>query len=318
MFDKKYTMKYSIKSIVLLLIIGISTSCNQMKEEEIAEIGIKSCRKLAPFIKQLGFNPATSAFSTTENKMKGIVLIQFPQGANDTARKIYQDSTWKQFGYMGSITTDDNGSTYTAAIPMVNTLDLPIKEMNKVYKIDAITGKMNVFCTLPKPDSVEGIVPFAILGVYFDCHAKVLYVSSVAGSTRDVENGVIYAIDVATAKVIDQLKGYDAMGLFVGGINNEKRLFFGSARKPNINSIELTKDGSFKNKNIKQEISLDNLGSRGNDKARRIRYDKAGNLIIYGIEFNYSLAAQSQKPETGYQFNYNEDEKKWEFYKIVH
>jgi hypothetical protein len=307
--------KINILSIVVSLVF--ITSCNQMKEEEIAEIGIKPCRNLAPFIKQLGFNPSTSAFSTTEAKMKGVVLIQFPQNANDTTRKMYQDSSWKQFGYMGSLTTDDNGNAYTAGIPMVNTLDLPFKEMNKVYKIDANTGKMNVFCTLPKPDSAEGTVPFAILGVYFDCHAKVLYVSSVAGSTRDEEKGIIYAIDIATAKVIDELNGNDAMGLFVGGINNEKRLFFGSARKPIIHSIELTKDGSFKNKNIKQELSLDNLGPRGSDKARRIRYDKAGNLIIYGIEFNYSLAAQSNKPETGYQFNFDENEKKWSFYKIL-
>ena len=304
--------------ITIISIILVSISCKEkMSEEEIGQIGITSCRKPAPFIKQLNFNPARSAFSTTENKIKGIVLIQFPENSNDTIRKIYQDSTWKQFGYMGSITTDDNGNVYTAGIPMVNTLDLPFKEMNKVYKIDAITGKMSLFSTLPKPDSTEGIVPYGILGVYFDCHAKVLYVSSVAGSTRDVENGVIFAIDISTAKVIDELKGYDAMGLFIGGINDEKRLFFGSARKPYINSIELNKKGLFKNKDIKQELSLDNLGPRGNDKPRRIRYDKAGNLIIYGIEFNYSLAAQTNKPETGYQFNYNEAEKKWEFFKIL-
>lgn len=306
--------KINILSILVILVF--ITSCNQMKEDEIAEIGIKPCRELAPFIKQLGFNPITSAFSTTENKKKGIVLIQFPQNATDTVRKIYQDSTWKQFGYMGSITTDHKGNTYTAGIPLVNTLDLPFKEMNKVYKIDAITGKMNVFCILPKPDSTEGIVPYAILGVYFDCHAKKLYVSSVAASTRDVEKGIIYVVDVATAQVVDELKDNDAMGLFVGGINNEKRLFFGSARNSYINSVELSKDGSFRNKKIKQEFSLDNLGPRGTDKARRIRYDKAGNLIIYGIEFNFNLAAQTQRPETGYQFNHNYTENKWEFVKV--
>lgn len=310
-------MKNSLKISVAISTILLASCANKMTEEEIAQIGIAPCRKPASFIKKLGFNPNSSAFSTNEKNMKGIVLIEFPQNPLDTIRKFYQDSSWKQFGYMGSITTDDAGNTYTAGIPMVNTLDLPIKEMNKVYKIDAITGKMNLFCTLPKPDSTEGIVPFAILGVYFDCHAKVLYVSSVAGSTRDVENGILYAIDISSAKVIDELRGYDAMGLFVGGLNNEKRLFFGSSRKPVINSIELNKTGLFKNKDVKQELSLDNLGPRGSDKARRIRYDKAGNLIIYGIEFNYSLAAQSNKPETGYQFNYNEEEKKWIFEKIL-
>jgi len=310
-------MKNIIKISAVASVVLFASCADKMTEDEINEIGITSCRKLAPFIKQLGFNPNTSAFSSTELNTKGIVLIQFPQNANDTIRKVYQDSTWKKFGYMGSITTDDKGNAYTAGIPMVNTLDLPIKEMNKIYKIDAITGKMNVFCSLPLPDSIEGIVPFAILGVYFDCHGKKLYVSSVAGSTRDSEKGVIYVVDVNKAEVVDALKGYDAMGLFVGGIDNEKRLFFGSARNPIINSVALNKSGFFKNKNIKKELSLDNLGPRGSDKARRIRFDKAGNLIIYGIEFNYSLAAQSNRPETGYQFNYNEPEKKWEFMNIL-
>jgi hypothetical protein len=34
-------------------------------------------------------------------------------------------------------------------------------------------------------------------------------------------------------------------------------------------------------------------------------------MQIYGVEFNYSLAAQSEKPETFYRFGYNQLEKKW-------
>ncbi|MCX6208027.1 MAG: hypothetical protein NTZ59_00650, partial [Bacteroidetes bacterium] len=238
---------------------------------------------------------------------------------NDTTGfKVYQDSSWKQFGFMGSLTTDETGNVYTANIPMVNNLDVPILAMNKVYKIDAQTGKMNLYCTLPKADSSEGIVPFGVLGVYYDCHGKKLYAATVSGSTRDNEKGVIYVVDIATAKVVDELKGYDAAGVFVGGTTGEKRLYFGSTRGSKVYSTALNKDGIFTNKkSINTELNLDNLGSRGGDKARRIRFDKSGNLLIYGVEFNYSLAAQSEKPETEYQFNYDENEKKWVFYKIV-
>ncbi len=308
------------KIFVIISSILISVSCKEkMSEEEIFGIGTTPCRKPASFIQKIGFNPATAAFTTTDKRLKGVALIQPPQNINDTnGFKIYQDSSWKQFGFMGSLTTDESGNVYTANIPMVNNLDVPIMEMNKVYKIDAQTGKMNLYCTLPKADSTDGVVPYGILGVYYDCHGKKLYVASVSGSTRDVEKGVVYVVDITTAKIIDELKGYDAAGVFVGGSTGEKRLYFGSTRASKIYSVQLNKDGTIANKKkINIELSLDNLGPRGNDKARRIRCDKSGNLLVFGLDFNYNLAAQSEKPETQYQFNFDENEKKWVFYKIL-
>ena len=311
-------MKNSLKISVAIAMFCLASCAGKMTEEEIAQIGIASCRKPASFIKQIGLDPTISAFSTSEARMKGVVLIQFPKIAGDTAnKKIYQDSSWKQFGNMGSLTTDDNGNIYTAPLPVVNNLDFPISELNKIYKIDNTTGKLDLFLSLPKPDTTVEIVPYAVLGVYFDCHGKKLYVASVSGSTRDEEKGVIYVVDINTKKIVDQLKGYDAAGVFVGGTTGEKRLYFGSTRKPNVYSVELTKEGKFKNTEVKTELTLDQLGSRGSDKARRIRYDKFGNLIIYGVEFNYSLAAQTNRLETGYQFNYDETEKKWKFFKTL-
>ena len=312
-------MKYIYKSLPLLFTVILLSSCSgRMTEEEIAQIGIKPCRNPALFIKDVGFNPAHAAFSTTELSVKGLALVQLPMNPHDSAnRKVWQDSTWNKYGHMGSVTTDENGSAYTAPLPFVNNLDMPISELNKIYKVDYITGKMNLYCTLPKPDSANDIVPFGVLGVYYDCHGKKLYAASVSGSTKDAEKGVIYVIDINTAKVVDQLNGYDAAGLFVGGNTGEKRLYFGGLRKSNIYSVELTKDGKFRNTDVKTEMSLDQLGPRGNDKARRIRYDKLGNLIIQGVEFNYSLAAQSNRTETAYQFTYNDEDKKWEFNKII-
>lgn len=312
-------MLSSKKIFTYFLLITIAVSCKEkLSSDELNEIGITPCRKLAPFIKTLGFDGNRSAFSTTQKNTKGIVLIEAPKNVTETNFRIHQDSSWKQFGYLGSITTDNDGNVYTANIPVVNTLEVPVNEMNKVLQIDAKTGKLQVFCELPKPNAKDEIVPFGILGVYFDCHGKKLYVSSVSGSTRDKENGVIYVIDIASKKVVDELKGYDAMGLFVGGTTGEKRLYFGKARNSKVLSVELNKEGLFENKTkIATEVDLDNLGPRGTDKARRIRYDKSGNLLLFGVDFNYSLAAQGDKPETIYQFNFDEVEKKWIFYKIL-
>ncbi len=312
-------MKYIVKLITIIYCLVAVAGCSSgMTEEEITGIGLTPCRNPALFIKNVGFNPARTAFSTTELNYTGVALVELPQNPNDKInRRVWQDSSWKLFGHMASLTTDENGSAYTAPIPLVNNLDVPVSELNNIYKIDYITGKMALFCQLPKPKISNDIVPFGVLGVYYDCHGKKLYAASISGSSRDQEKGVIYVIDINTAKIIDQLEGYDAAGLFVGGNTGEKRLYFGGLRKSNIYSVELNKEGKFKNAKVTTEFSLEQLGPRGNDKARRIRYDKLGNLVIQGVEFDYSLAAQSNRNETTYQFNFNEEEKKWKFYKIM-
>jgi hypothetical protein len=98
--------------------------------------------------------------------------------------------------------------------------------------------------------------------------------------------------------------------LCVGGMTGEKKLYYGSARRPVIYSILLTKAGKFDGI-PKEELSLDMLGPRGDDKARRIRFDKNGDMLIYGIEFNYNLTAPTEKQESFYRFRYYSDVKKW-------
>lgn len=307
-------MKKSIylRSLLIVLLCGTLFSCEEkMTKEEVAQIGISSCRSLAPFVRKVGFNASRSGFSTSESTIKGLVLVQFPDNPADTAnKKVWQHPSWQKFGWLGSITTDNTGAAYTAPIPKVNTLDNPLSQLNKVYKVDPETGELKLFCALPAADTSAGVVSFAVLGVYFDCHANKLYVSTVAGSTRDEEKGKIYVIDQISGKIEDELEGYDAMAVFVGGVTGEKRLYFGSARSSDIYSIELSKSGKFKG-DARKEFSIEDLGPRGDDKARRLRFDPQGNMIVFGVEFNYSLAAQSNKPETIYQFGYDRTASKW-------
>lgn len=304
-----------ISLFVVALACLISSCEEKMPPEEIAEIGIKPCRVPAAFIKNLGFDAQRCAYSTEIGDFKGVLLIQSPLSAIDTPIKRYQHPSWAKFGYMSSISTDDQGNAYTFPIPFVNTLDHNLETIHTIYKIDGQSGEMKLFAQLPKPDSVEGIIPFGLLGIYFDCHGKKLYVSSVSGSTRDKENGNIYVLDPITGKILDQLKHTDAMGICVCGISGEKRLYFGKARTAEIYSIELNKEGMFKGE-PKLAVSLSDRGPRGDDKARKIRFDKYGNMQIHGVEFNFSLAAQSKKPESIYQFIYNSMTGQWDFKEV--
>lgn len=308
-------MKRLLAILFCIQLINLFSCKPEMEEREIRQIGVTFCRKPAKFVSKQGFNPNKSAFSTSDAIYKGLVLVSMPNFNGDTSIKKWQHPSWSKFGWLGPITTDKDGNVYAAPIPKINTLDHKTSEINKVLKVSTETAELTLLTQLPVPDSSSQVVAYGVLGVYYDCHGDKLYVSSVSGSTRDKENGALYVLDIKDGKILDKIEGIDAMGLCVGGITGEKKLYFGSARNSYVNSILLDKAGYFKGK-VQPEFTLDLLGPRGDDKARRIRFDQNGNMNIQGIEFNYSLSAQSEKPETNYLFSYNSSKKIWENKKV--
>ncbi|MCF2446115.1 hypothetical protein L0657_19315 [Dyadobacter sp. CY345] len=309
-------MKF-VKIIFFLVLTVAFFSCakeekeKEMSSDEIVKIGMSPCRSSALFIKDFGFDPTRSDLSTTEPGMVGVVLVEHPRKAADSlSRRTYQDVSWTQNGWMGNTTVDIDGNIYTAPFPKENETNIPLKQMDKVFKIDAKTGKMDVLLELSKPGSSAETVPFAVLGLYYDCHGKKLYVSSVSGSTKTKENGIIYVVDPPTGKVVDQLKGHDAAAVFVGGFTGEKRLYFGGLRTSDIYSVQLTEDGKFKGK-ARSEGTLLHPGNSGNDRARSIRFDENGNLLVSASSFDFTLTDAAVKKETSYQFSYDKGKKKW-------
>ena len=143
------------------------------------------------------------------------------------------------------------------------------------------------------------------------CETGSLYVSSIAGSNRNYEKGCIYQVNATTGNIEDKLTGMDILGMGIAYTSGERRLFFGKARSSEVYSILLDKKGNFLGK-PQFEFTLDGLGPRGDDKVRRIKTDKDGNLEVYGMEFNYNLVAPTEKQETVYRFVYSETDKKWQ------
>jgi len=298
-------------ALVFLAVIIISCGEKKMTEEEVKQIGMSPCRSTAPFIKELGFDPTRSGMSTNEANIRGIVLVEYPRKVADSASKrSYQDVTWNKNGWMGQTTTDAAGNIYTAPLPKENEPGIPLNQMNKVYKIDSETGKMDVLTELPESDRVKGSIPFAVLGIYYDCHGKKLYVSSIAGSTKNKENGIIYVIDPEDGKITDELKGHDAAAVFVGGFSGEKRLYFGGLRTSDIYSVELTHDGKFIGE-VRSEGTLLHKGTSDKDRARTLRFDEKGNMLIEATAFNYGIEDARNKKETSYQFSFDKNKRKW-------
>jgi hypothetical protein len=273
-----------------------------------------NCKLVPPFVGRLGFNPKKSYFSTSEKRTMGLVLLEAvdPLHLQAGTTKKYQDSSWKKAGWLAPIQLDDHGNVFTGPAPFINVLNNPAADQNTIYRIDGQTGTMAPFVKLPLPDSVTDQNPYGIIGLIYLCESGSLYVSTIAGSNRNYEKGVVYQVNAVTGKTEDKLTGMDVLGMGIAYTSNERRLFFGKARTPDVYSIALDKKGGFSGK-PQLEFSLRGLGARGDDKVRRVKTNKDGSLEVYGMEFNFNLVAPSEKQETVYLFVYNETQKKWVF-----
>ena len=74
-------------------------------------------------------------------------------------------------------------------------------------------------------------------------------------------------------------------------------------------------DGSFSGA-AKREILFENIGSRGDDKARRINFVQNAQgfeMDVFGIEFGFNLIAPTEKQETIYRYRYDLAKDGWDY-----
>ena len=300
--------------IMLLIACCLLPILHSSCKEETVDFNANSCKGTPAFIKKMGFDTRSSFLTTSGEKVMGLQLLQSEQPGNANARiiKSFQHPTWKKGGWLAPILIDDAGNIFTSPAPFINILDNPIANNNTIYRVDANTGEMQEFIRLPLQDSINPQNPYGIIAMIYLCETATLYVSSVAGSGLHKENGHIYAISLKSKKIIDQIYNTDAMGMGISYAAGKRQLFFGTGRNSDVLVINLNADGKFSGK-AEPAFTLQNLGARGDDKVRRIKTDNSGNLLVYGMEFNFNLIAPREKQETLYHFNYDETEKKWAY-----
>ncbi len=304
-------IKSVLSKIIAVACIFFLFTISACKEQEVV-FENNDCKAQPPFIKSIGFNPGKSAFSTSEKKIKGLLLIQINANGDTSngGRKTYQHPSWAMGGWLGPIQIDKAGNCFVAPVPVINLIDNPVAKQNIIYKVAAATGEMQKFAELPVTDSSINTNPFGIIGLAYLCETNTLYAASVQGSSRKEEKGFIYAIDAASGKIVDKVSGVDAFGMGISYSSGSRQLYFGSARSSDVFAITLSKEGKFSGKPI-PAFSINNLGPRGDDKVRKIKFDKTGKLQAIAIEFNYNLTAPTEKQENIYTFMWNEQEKRW-------
>ncbi len=283
-----------------------------------AQREIKPCQQEPAFIKTLGFDPLWTGLSTSEKKAIGICLIAFEKKAGESApspqstkASVYQHPSWKEAGYLSTITFDRQGNVYAIPAPLISMLYNKPEKLNTVYQIDAKTGEMGEWISLPFYGKPGVNNPYGLLGIAYDCLQQTMAVASVAGSDRYNERGVIYLIDVQSKKIVDTIRNIDAMGLaFALDEKGNKRLYFGKTRSGELHSVQVANNGKWIRKTKRKELTLEGYGPRGDDKARKIKFN-GNQMVVSGTAFNYNLQASSEKPETVYTFIWLPKEKNW-------
>jgi hypothetical protein len=75
---------------LLLLSIICSITIIPSCKEEVVEYQTNDCKKQPAFIKNVGFDVTKSALSTSEKRMKGLVLIEYNNNPSNGGYRLYQ------------------------------------------------------------------------------------------------------------------------------------------------------------------------------------------------------------------------------------
>ncbi|MGH1542582.1 MAG: hypothetical protein ACRBHB_19315 [Arenicella sp.] len=274
---------------------------------------VNRCSKIPPFIAGLGLQQPV-AIDTLQSVYPGLLVRELQH-----QQRFFQHPSWTGTGHVGSTVRDAAGNIYVIPFPSVGLDTNPMEKRNTVYKVDAVSAKMDILLHLPMGSEHSTRNPFGTMGLAIDCDTNSLYVSSVADSTPQQEEGVIYQIDLDTKRIVDKWKNTDAIGLTVFNFADEKRLYFGSARSSSVFSVQLDATGGFAqpNASARHELSLATIKNGNSTQARKFNFsrDDSGQVILTVVEteFGFRMTAETGRRFKHYPFVLNKDKKRWEY-----
>lgn len=304
---KKPFLMILLTSLIGLILYNIVFGSGKKQNEKVLPIVIgpvNLCRQIPPLAKKNGMKEPL-LIDLRQQGFEGLRIIEARENG-----KILQMEEWDDAGHLGPYTLDRKGNIYTAPVPHVS-LELNKQEdQNRIMKVDGKSGEMYEYIRFPYPSTFTHNNPFGVMGLAYDCQTESIYASSIAGSGPNKIQGIIYQIDLATKEITSQLDGVDAIGINIFVTKTGKRLYYGSARDPEVFSIALDEQGHFEGA-PSFEFSLMAQKGGSADRAHRIRFSQNKGMEIKGIEFSYSLMAASDPLRNIYNFTYDAPSDDW-------
>lgn len=281
-----------------------------------------SCRRPPTFFAGRGFGRGVS-LSTSERDLIGIAAVEFDPATKKRSH-FWQHPSWSRFGQLSAFTLDRSGDVYVIPAPRVNLADNPPALQNRLYRIDASSGEMQLALEFPIAAPASARNPYAGMALSYDCDTHSLWLSSVAGSEPKRERGKILRIQLEPMVAVqDQLDNFDGFGVaaFNAGSSlqagahkaSQQGLLIASARHSSVLLQAMNKDGQLQGRPLPW-LSIAGIGPAGNDRVRKIDIGSQGELLLHGTPFNFNLAQPSaQRAAVKYRFAWDPEKRAYSF-----
>ncbi len=290
-----------IKIILFLILIFIFSFFFLDRKEYLFKNGPSDyCKKTPVFLEKEGYKRIL--IDTTQKIFESFSFYDLD------LKKTYYDNDWSKMGAVSDYILDKEGNIFFIQAPFIDLFDKKLLNQNIIWKLSTDSAVLNKWLEIDKKAEVEKN-PFGTISLAYDCFDNSIYLSSIAGSDFWNEKGVLYKINLETKKIEEILRGVDifSMKIYIDKGGN-KKLYFSSAKKSILYSLDFDKRNKIILKSLKKEIDLEEYGV--SDKIKKIKFLDDDLMILEGKEFEYSLWAASEIDKNIFYFEKKDG--KWE------
>jgi hypothetical protein len=262
-----------------------------------------SCHRFPNFLNKLHI-PQPIAIDLSQKHYKGLAFL-YGRGFSQAVHL----KTWEKFDYFSTYALDSKGNTFLTPMPFVSVNKNSFEFQKNIYKLDTNSGKLSIWLTLEEVNA-GAYNPFGVISLVYDCDDNSLWVSTIDESSYEVNRGEIYHIDRATKKILQRIKGVDALSLALVKSEQGKFLLMGEAKKSELLAMKIEK-GVAKGEPFK----LFDLPS-ANEHVRKIKIRGENLLELQTIPFSYSLIAQTTEGDDRRRYHLQWSHKAWSLSKL--
>ncbi len=287
---KMYSLKRYFPIVIALIIVFIGALWTVHKknsskvQEKPFNIGTftrtRGCARHPNFLAKLRV-PQPVAIDLSQKRYKGLAFL-YGRELNQAVHL----KTWEEFDYFSTYALDPKGNIYLTPMPFVSVKEKTFEFQKNIYFLDSNSGNLSVWMSLDEVRATPNN-PFGVIAVVYDCDDSTIWVSTIDESSYDKGRGVIYHIDIASKKILQSVKGVDALSLTLLKSSKGKFLLMGDARKSQLLAIEIREGRALDNpiKLLKLPNTLEHI--------RKIKVRGENLLELQTIPFSYTLIAQT-------------------------
>jgi len=261
----------------------------------------RSCVQYPKFLsKQHISQPIAIDFS--QQRFKGFAFL-YGRGL----KGVLHLKEWERFDHFSSYALDREGDIYITPMPFISIKERTFDLQKNIYKLDSQTGKLDIWMSI-EDVKASSTNPYGIISALYDCDDDSLWVSAIDQSNYHTQKGIIYHIDTKSKKILQKIKGIDALSLALLYSQKGKYLLVGSARENRLYAYNI------KDKKLSSNpIELLELPD-ANEHIRKIKILGKNHIRLQTIPFAYSLVAQTveqRSVRSDYDARWDGDRLEW-------